>query len=112
MIWCVGCSNSAPNVTYCIPDLVGYACSDESIRAHSEMLDWTCLGPRDTERLLRACKLGWVAEVEFCIVISTGKEVICGDGYLRSVVNGSKWACLSPKDTERLLTYCKRMDDD
>lgn len=101
------CDNG-PRVTWCITDPVLYGCSDGSSASPESFEEWACLSPRDTERLLTACKDRTTADVNYCLVASGGVDLICADGSFVSIVQGVNYSCLGPKDAERLLDYCAR----
>jgi len=106
-----GCGKG-PKLNFCIPDPAGYACSDEHIMPLAEAKDWSCMISRNVERLLRACKNGKVEDVTYCQVVEGGTDAVCTDGSVVNLLGSERWACLSDKDKERLLVWCKRNQKD
>jgi len=101
------CGTKGPKVTWCTSSEFMFECSDRG-RSIAEVDNYACLSRPHAERLLSSCKQGTSpGKLEYCIVDSASRQLVCPTREI-SLRDANNWPCMSPTDTERLLTYCKR----
>lgn len=106
-----------PKLNYCITgekDVMGCARTEPIPYADADL--WRCVSPNDQNKILRDCKLGaGLPAVNYCIIYTEpyeGPTAFCGDGSVMIPSEMQNWVCLSERESERLLLWCKRKRDD
>lgn len=68
-----------------------------------------CTSPDDLYRILKECKSGAGApDVLVCAWAQGTRTFDCGDASVRDAAAVYNWSCLSARDWNRYLTYCRR----
>jgi len=106
---------TGPKLNYCItgsPEVMGCARSEPIPYMQAD--NWRCVSPADQAKMLRDCKSGFgIPAVEYCIIYvdPSGPVAVCGSGSIQFPSDLRNYVCLSPRESERLLLWCKRKAD-
>lgn len=111
-----GCGHKSPKVDYCIihAEMAVGLCHSSSGDIYNltieKMDNFICASPKDTERLLKACKKHKSAIISACLVDGKPEMFRCVSGdekeFDLTLGQADGYVCNSPKDFERLLKWC------
>lgn len=106
-----GCAR-APSVLLRIVDPSGFVNKYGNVIPFTDPKSdsFSCISPDDTYRFSKACRQGYgTPDVVVCGFFFDMQVFACSDSNeAQSIESKVNWSCLSPRDWNRLLTYCRR----